>query len=52
MQHLLKNEIKYQFNECYQVYKYLLISSRRVSLIKRHKVEEATLDIGEIMVEL
>ena len=40
--YILKNGIKYQFNECYQVYKYLLISSHRVILIKRHRVEAAT----------
>ena len=48
---ILKNGIKYQFDECYQVDKYLLISSHRVSLIKRHKVEEL-LDCGEIIVKL
>ena len=40
--YILKNGIKYQFNECYQVCKYLLISSHRVILIKRHRVEAAT----------
>lgn len=44
--HFLRSGFKYEFNECYQVYKYLLISSHRVSLTQRRKVEEATLVIG------
>ena len=46
--HFLRNGLKYQFIESYQVYKYLPISSHRVSLVKRHKVEEASLILARL----
>lgn len=49
--HFLRNGLKYQLKEYDLVYKYLLISSHRVSLIKRHKVKEAILVLEEITVE-
>lgn len=50
--HFLRSGFKYEFNECYQVYKYLLISSHRVSLTQRCKWKKQLLSLGEITVEL
>lgn len=49
--HFLRNGFKYQFKEYDLVYKYLLTTSYKVSLIKRHKVKEAILVLEEITVE-